>query len=402
MIKCPECGHDVSDRAKTCPHCGVAIAGMITTCPDCGEVILKDSSECPNCHCPINGAATSYVPPVPSPRGDDVLAGAVAPMTEDDGADAADGEQPDAKDRKARKRRKVKRSYTAFVVSLVIALIVVLLGLYFYQNTQQQNELRAYNNAVSSGEPAVLQNFLDMFADAPKAHRDTIQLRLDELKKIDLEWGNAVASKSKSDLLRYIERHPGNIHVTEARLLIDSLDWATALSDNTADAFQLYMDEHADGAHVDEARDHFARLDAQRLKPEDRAMLRQLFQNHFSALAQQDEQMLTSTLSDALGAYMSKEHATPADAVRYMHSLFEGGDVTSMSFALGDDWKITKSVTEQEGQFAFSVSFVVDQRMERTDQSRERFVSYRVSARVSPAGRISALNMQRLPPKPND
>lgn len=26
MIKCPECGHDVSDKAKACPHCGFAVA----------------------------------------------------------------------------------------------------------------------------------------------------------------------------------------------------------------------------------------------------------------------------------------------------------------------------------------------------------------------------------------
>lgn len=26
MIKCPECGHDVSDKAKSCPHCGFAVA----------------------------------------------------------------------------------------------------------------------------------------------------------------------------------------------------------------------------------------------------------------------------------------------------------------------------------------------------------------------------------------
>lgn len=27
LIKCPECGHQVSDRAKTCPSCGIEIAG---------------------------------------------------------------------------------------------------------------------------------------------------------------------------------------------------------------------------------------------------------------------------------------------------------------------------------------------------------------------------------------
>ena len=30
LINCPECGHQVSDQAKTCPHCGIEIAGKFT------------------------------------------------------------------------------------------------------------------------------------------------------------------------------------------------------------------------------------------------------------------------------------------------------------------------------------------------------------------------------------
>ena len=189
IIKCPECGHDVSDRAKTCPHCGVDIAGQIITCPDCGEVIFKDAAECTNCHCPINGANVGYEPVVPTrPAVREAVKEAEQPATE-----------PTEKEKKSAKK-KVKRTYTAFVVSLVIALIVVLLGLYFYQTTQQQSELRAYQNAISSGEPAVLQNFLDVYVDAPLAHRDSIKIHLEALKKIDLEWDNAAASKSKAEL----------------------------------------------------------------------------------------------------------------------------------------------------------------------------------------------------------
>lgn len=36
IIKCPECGHQVSDMAKTCPSCGIEIAGKVMKCPDCG------------------------------------------------------------------------------------------------------------------------------------------------------------------------------------------------------------------------------------------------------------------------------------------------------------------------------------------------------------------------------
>ena len=50
IIKCPECGHSVSDQALTCPNCGVQIANQIIICPDCGTRYLKSQTECPNCH----------------------------------------------------------------------------------------------------------------------------------------------------------------------------------------------------------------------------------------------------------------------------------------------------------------------------------------------------------------
>ncbi|MFC2739571.1 MAG: zinc ribbon domain-containing protein, partial [Prevotella sp.] len=50
MIKCPECGRQISDKAPVCPNCGVEIAGKITLCPQCGEAYFSDQESCPNCH----------------------------------------------------------------------------------------------------------------------------------------------------------------------------------------------------------------------------------------------------------------------------------------------------------------------------------------------------------------
>ena len=50
IIKCPECGHQISDKAPVCPSCGVEIAGKVIKCPHCGEVYFNNSEMCPNCH----------------------------------------------------------------------------------------------------------------------------------------------------------------------------------------------------------------------------------------------------------------------------------------------------------------------------------------------------------------
>ena len=51
LIKCKECGHEVSDRASECPNCGCPIE-KINYCVECGQLFPDDMNECPNCGCP--------------------------------------------------------------------------------------------------------------------------------------------------------------------------------------------------------------------------------------------------------------------------------------------------------------------------------------------------------------
>ena len=258
IIKCPECGHQVSDRARTCPSCGVDIVGKVTRCPDCGEYIFKDDHECPNCHCSINAAAPeqeTIVPTnlntqnnqnTPSIQNTPIIPTEVAP------------EQPKKKSRKA--------FWSALIVGFVLALIIVLLGIYYAQKTQMENELRAYENAMMSTEPAVLQNFLDMYIEAPVAHRDSIKAHLQTLMKIDRDWENARTSLSKSALQLFIDRNPDNVHVREARLMIDSLDFETARMGNSMESYKKYMEDHEQGYYYDEAKNAYDRLEEEMIR----------------------------------------------------------------------------------------------------------------------------------------
>lgn len=251
IIKCPECGHQVSDHAKTCPSCGIEIAGKVTRCPDCGEIIFKEEPECPNCHCPINRDAVVNEPlaVVNEPQKKQVP---VAPP-----AQRSTEIEPQ---RPAKPAKKKNTGAIVFVTAVVIALIVVFVGIYFYKTQEAANEQRAYENALLSDQPAVLQNYLDMYMQASKAHRDTINAHLTVLKQIDIDWGNALKSGLKSELEKYIKRHPNSVHVVEAKLQIDSLDWVTACNENTQDAYQLYIRDHYDGAYYDEAMNAVERL----------------------------------------------------------------------------------------------------------------------------------------------
>lgn len=59
LIKCKECGNEISSSAKTCPHCGVKIS--LLKCPECGKKLNGDETNCPDCGYPINKKTTSNI-----------------------------------------------------------------------------------------------------------------------------------------------------------------------------------------------------------------------------------------------------------------------------------------------------------------------------------------------------
>lgn len=67
LIKCPECGKEISDKAKKCVHCGkVLIEGKPTTkvCSDCGKENPIDATECVHCGCPFDETTITETSPV--------------------------------------------------------------------------------------------------------------------------------------------------------------------------------------------------------------------------------------------------------------------------------------------------------------------------------------------------
>ena len=60
IIKCPECGHQISEKATVCPICGIGIAGKVVRCAFCGEVYLRSDGLCPNCHRPAKALKNAF------------------------------------------------------------------------------------------------------------------------------------------------------------------------------------------------------------------------------------------------------------------------------------------------------------------------------------------------------
>lgn len=67
LIRCSNCGKEISDKAKECPHCGQVISletfdnyYVPVICEECGYEIPFGMDSCPNCGCPVSVEDTHY------------------------------------------------------------------------------------------------------------------------------------------------------------------------------------------------------------------------------------------------------------------------------------------------------------------------------------------------------
>lgn len=377
IIKCPECGHQVSDQAPVCPTCGVKISGNIIRCPQCGEIYLKNQPECPHCH-HANMTSSQAKAPVTPPT-----APKEKPTMPKGGSDSIPPTNNTPK----------KKGHGVLIASFIIAIIAVGVIYFLYNNAQNNKEQEAYDYAMSSNDPMVLQSFLDTYKDAEEAHRDSIQTRLTSLKQVNMDWTNAVMSGSKTALQAYLDKYKDSPHKIEALHKIDSIDWATAENANTQEAIQSYLDEHVGGEHVDEANNALKDLIAKTVQPQEKSAVVNVLRKFFQCINSKNENGLTNTVATFLTTFLGKTDATSSDVVTFMHKIYKE-DVANMNWHLNGDYKIDKKEVG-DNEFEYNVLFSATQDVDYKNATVSKY-KYRITATVDSNGKISAMNMTKI------
>lgn len=377
IIKCPECGHQTSDKAPTCPSCGVEIAGKIEKCHYCGEVYLKSDGVCPHCH---KAAKQTNVE-------------TTGPATTRQATTKKHGEAPLPKPAQTGQGDKKKNGKaTVLIVSTIIAALLLGVFAYVYNSAKNDREAQEYEFAMTSTDPLVLQTYLDNFKDAPQEHIDSIQSHLERLNAQDKEWANAVMSCSKAALTEYLKNHPDSPHRSEAVSMIDSIDWAQCAKVNTAEAYQLYIDEHANGNHYDEAQLALKNIKSTQVSADERQAIVNVFRQFFMSINEKDESNLTAVVSDIVN-FLGKTTATKTDIVSFMHKLYKP-EVQSLVWSLSKDFSIDKKEIG-DGVYEYDVTFMADEKVTKTDDT-DATTQYRISAKVDAEGKISDFSMTRF------
>lgn len=393
IIKCPECGQQISDKAPVCPHCGVEITGKITRCTQCGEVYFSNLDYCPKCHHATyvskqaeapdetkqkqehhptsqQTTSTTTIPPVPP----------ISKPTETNDRQ---------KDLKPKKRKTI-----IYIVALCIALLISGIVFYCSNSAKIKKENEAYAFALKSDDVQVLQTYLNNNLDAPEDHRASIMARLNDLKKQDADWINALMSDSRTALEYYLVKNPDSEHAVEARHKIDSIDWTEASNENSIEAMQLYLARHANGEHVDEANAALKEIKAKTVQREDKELVTASMRRFFLSVNVRDEEKLESSVTPIMANFLGKRDASRADVVTFMNKIYKE-DITNMNWHLDNDYQISKKEIGDE-QYEYTVDVAAIQKIERTDVSKETEARYRIKATINPDGLISAMAMTKI------
>lgn len=200
-------------------------------------------------------------------------------------------------------------------------------------------------------------------------------------------------SGSKTAIEEYLLKYPDSPHKQEAYNKIDSIDWQTAKNTDTAEGYQTYLDAHVDGNFISEAENAMKKAKSRDLQPEEKDMVSGLFRKFFQSINSRNEDGLTDTCEDILSSLLGKPSATKQDVITFMNKLYKE-DVADMTWRLVNDFNIKKREVG-DGDYEYQVVFSAQENVIHTDGNTSND-NFKITATVSPDGKISSLNMARI------
>lgn len=287
--------------------------------------------------------------------------------------------------------RKKRNPWIYVIIALCILIpAAVAGGFYFYLN-QQVSEQEAYELLNNNEAIEDYENYLNRYPSSH--HADEVRERLQKLRTMYGDWQRIANSSYASDFERFRENYPQSLLVKQCELKIDSLDWETAKKLNTPEALADYMEKHPDGRYAQDASQVQNTLEKSIVTPEERSQISSAFHGFFQAFGENDNASLFTYITPTMTQFLSKKNATKADVGDIINRTYSS-DIENCSFVVNDDYQIKKAVDEQ-GNTTYTVSFSVDQHIERTGEGKT-FGSYTVNATLNGEMKISSLTMKEI------
>lgn len=414
IIKCPECGHQVSDKAPICPSCGVEIAGHLIKCSYCGEIYLKEDAVCPNCH---HSASTDN-----SVNEDDVKTEPVKDDSQNNGdyseaetssvelvvsaesieeeprldgtptQDTLTIESPssDAEvstDDVIVKPESKNNNHTPLFVSLLIALVICAVLLFFYKRGNDNHEAEEYKIALKSNNRQVMEQYLEDYPNAPLIHINSIRDLLKQTQQNNDEWGRVIQQNTIASYKAYLETHPNTPYKNEILKRVEELYWNEVVNQNTEAAYLGYREKYPKGFHVKEADEKLKiMLDNTSTPSEEKvavSAVRQFLQGLNSKSTSKIEGVTASSFN-----FLGAGGATIADVSKYMREKLYQADVKEITWQLGT---VLNATTDKSDDGTTVQKITIPARLEIVREGGKGSNKYTIKAQIE-NGKITAIN----------
>ena len=414
IIKCPECGHQVSDKAPICPSCGVEIAGHLIKCSYCGEIYLKEDAVCPNCHHsastdnsvneddvktePVkddsqnNGdyseAETSSVELVVSaesieeePRLDDT------PTQDTLTIESPSSDTEVSTDDMIVKPESKNNNHTPLFVSLLIALVICAVLLFFYKRGNDNHEAEEYKIALKSNNRQVMEQYLEDYPNAPLIHINSIRDLLKQTQQNNDEWGRVIQQNTIVSYKTYLDAHPNTPYKNEILKRVEELYWNDVVNQNTEAAYLGYREKYPKGIHVNEADEKLKiMLDNTSTPSEEKvavSAVRQFLQGLNSKSTSKIEGVTASSFN-----FLGAGGATIADVSKYMREKLYQADVKEITWQLGT---VLNATTDKSEDGTTVQKITIPARLEIVREGGKGSNKYTIKAQIE-NGKITAIN----------
>lgn len=414
IIKCPECGHQVSDKAPICPSCGVEIAGHLIKCSYCGEIYLKEDAVCPNCHHSVStdnsvnedDVKTEPVKDDSQNNGDYseaetssvelvVSAESIEEEPRLDGTPTQDTltiESPssDAEvstDDMIVKPESKNNNHTPLFVSLLIALVICAVLLFFYKRGNDNHEAEEYKIALKSNNRQVMEQYLEDYPNAPLIHINSIRDLLKQTQQNNDEWGRVIQQNTIASYKTYLDTHPNTPYKNEILKRIEELYWNEVVNQNTEAAYLGYREKYPKGIHVKEADEKLKiMLDNTSTPSEEKvavSAVRQFLQGLNSKSTSKIEGVTASSFN-----FLGAGGATIADVSKYMREKLYQADVKEITWQLGT---VLNATTDKSDDGTTVQKITIPARLEIVREGGKGSNKYTIKAQIE-NGKITAIN----------
>ena len=129
------------------------------------------------------------------------------------------------------------------------------------------------------------------------------------------------------------------------------------------------------------------------LQPEEKEFISSLYRQFFQSINAHDGDGLLANCEDILSSLLGKNSAPKSDVVTFMDKLYKD-NVANMNWHINNDYQIKKREVGDE-DYEYQVQFSARQDIDLTDGSKKEQL-FKISAVVSPDGKVSAFNMNKV------